>query len=78
MGKILFILLISIINIALEQDEPMNYIIGNIYLGDSNAGGNKEYLKSYNITAVVNCAVNFVSNLRDIKYIELNLIDEPY
>ena len=76
MRKILFILLISIINIILGQDDPMNYIIDNIYLGDSNAGGNEEYLKSYNITAVVNCAVDCISYFQDIKYIELNLIDE--
>ena len=76
MRKILFILLISIINIILGQDDPMNYIIDNIYLGDSNAGGDEEYLKSYNITAVVNCAVDCISYFQDIKYIELNLIDE--
>ena len=78
MRKILFILLISLINIILGQDDRMNYIIDNIYLGDSAAGGDEEYLKSYNITAVVNCAVDFVSYFEDIKYIELNLIDEPY
>ena len=76
MRKILIILLISIINIILGQDEPMNYIIDNIYLGDSVAGGDEEYLKSYNITAVVNCAVDFDSYFKDIKYIELKLYDD--
>ena len=48
--KKFLIIFITKLNILLgHEDDPMNYIIDNIYLGDSNAGGDEEYLKSYNI-----------------------------
>ena len=71
-----YILFVIIINSIIICDDPMNYIIDNIYLGDSVAAGDEEYLKQYNITAVVNCAQGIVSIYQDVKFIELNLYDE--
>ena len=53
----------------------MNYIIDNIYLGDRFAAADLENLKKNNITTVVNCAREVVSNYTDIRYIELSLED---
>ena len=53
----------------------MNYIIDNIYLGDTNAAGNETYLEENNITVVVNCASEYPSNYKKIKSLELNLED---
>ncbi len=55
----------------------MNYIIDNIYLGGVEAAEDEEFLKSYNISTVVNCAGEMVSNYTDLKFIELNLFDHP-
>ena len=74
MLKLYYIISLSILAFAIS-DDPMNYIIDNIYLGDSLAAGDEEYLKSYNILAVVNCAEDLTSNYKDLKFIELNLFD---
>ena len=55
--------------------DKMNYIIDNIYLGDMDAAADEEYLKSYNISTVVNCAEELVSNYTDLKFMELKLFD---
>ena len=61
--KILFyIIIIFIINLIICQDDPMNYIIDNIYLGDAQAASDEDYLKSYNITTVINCADDIYSS----------------
>ena len=70
--KIFLILILIIITI---EDDPMNYIIDNIYLGDSEAAADEEYLKQYNITTVVNCAEEIPSNYKDIKVLEIKLYD---
>ena len=69
-----YILFIIIINIII-CDDPMNYIIDNIYLGDNDAASDENYLKQYNITTVINCAEEIVSVYKDIKFLELNLYD---
>ena len=53
----------------------INYIIDNIYLGDTNAAGNETYLEENNITVVVNCASGYSSNYKRLKSLELNLKD---
>ena len=70
-----FISIIIICFIIGEDSDPMNYIIDNIYLGDRFAAANLENLKKNNITTVVNCAREVVSNYTDIRYIELSLED---
>ena len=78
MKNLLFIIIPFIIDIIICQEyEIMNYIIDNIYLGDSEAAANEEYLKEYNITAVVNCAEEIYSDYRDLKFIELRMYDIP-
>ncbi len=69
-----YILFIIIINIII-CDDPMNYIIDNIYLGGNDAASDENYLKQYNITTVINCAEEIVSVYKDIKLLELNLYD---
>ena len=73
--KILFYIIIFILNLIICQDDPMNYIIDNIYLGDSQAASNEEYLKSYNITTVINCAVDISSSYQDLRFLELRMYD---
>ena len=74
-----FILFILIISLIFCDDYRMNYIIDNIYLGNHEAASNEDYLKQYSITTVVNCAHqdDIVSDYKDIKFLELNLIDDP-
>ena len=76
MIKLLFALCISLI-IGQNQDS-MHYIIDNIYLGDSEAASNEDYLKKHNITAVVNCAIEHISNYKDLNFLELRLHDYEY
>ena len=76
MKKLLFALCISLI-IGQNQDS-MHYIIDNIYLGDSEAASNEDYLKKHNITAVVNCAIEHISNYKDLNFLELKLYDYEY
>ena len=82
MRKILFFLFLCIINIIFgtEEDEAdsMNYIIDNIYLGDIVAASNETFLKEYNISIVINCAIEFESNYKDLKALELKLYDSIY
>ena len=74
--KILFyIIIISIINLIICQDDPMNYMIDNIYLGDAEAASDEDYLKSYNITTVINCADDIHSSYKDLKFLELKIYD---
>ena len=76
MKKLLFVLCISLI---IGQDQnSMNYIIDNIYLGDSEAASNEKYLKKHNITAVVNCAIEYTSKYKDLNFLELKLDDYEY
>ena len=75
MKNLLFVLYFSLINLIITEDaDPMNYICDNIYLGDSVAAGNEEYLKQYNISVVVNCA-DVTSSYKNIKFLELSLYD---
>ena len=70
MKNLLFVLYFSLINLIITEDaDPMNYICDNIYLGDSVAAGNEEYLKQYNISVVVNCA-DVTSSYKNIKFLE--------
>ena len=58
----LIILFISIIPLILGQEEDsMNYILDNIYLGDVLAAENETYLKSFNISVVINCSYEHIS-----------------
>ena len=72
----LIILFISIITLILGQDEDsMHYILDNIYLGDVLAAENETYLKSFNISVVINCAYEHISEYEDLKAYELKLTD---
>ena len=74
--QLLFISFISIINLLFGQDEEsMHYILDNIYLGDVSAAENEDYLKSYNISLVINCAIDYISDYKDLKALELKLYD---
>ena len=66
------LILFFLINIIICD---MNYIIDNIYLGDSLAAANETFLKEYNITTVINCAQELVSEYQEIKFLELTLSD---
>ena len=44
MKNLFYITIILIINIIICDDDPMNYIIDNIYLGDAVAAGEKIFL----------------------------------
>ena len=74
MLKLYYIISLTILTFVIS-DDPMNYIIDNIYLGDSVAAADEDYLKDHNISAVVNCAEDLTSNYKDLKFIELNLFD---
>ena len=72
----LIILFISILNLSLGQEEDsMNYILDNLYLGDVLAAENETYLKSFNIYLVINCAYEHVSEYEDLKAYELKMTD---
>ena len=77
MRSLFYILLWLIINLISCEYLNMNYIIDNIYLGDSEAAADEEYLKQYNIKAVVNCAEDITSEYEDLKFLELKLYDTP-
>ena len=78
MKKFLIILIITKLNILLgQEDDPMNYIIDNLYLGDRIAAANETFLKEYNISIVINCAIQIISNYNDLKALELKLYDDP-
>ena len=71
-----YILLLIAIKIIICDDDPMNYIIDNIYLGGREAARDIEYLKQYNITTVINCAEEIESAYEDIKFLEIKLYDD--
>ena len=73
--KILLILSICLFNLI---NGDMNYICDNIFLGDSKAAGDEAFLKRNNITAVINCAREYISEYKEIKFIELDINDESY
>ena len=70
--------LFFIINNIVFCDDSMNYIIDNIYLGDIVAASNETFLKEFNISIVINCAIEFESIYTDIKALELKLYDSIY
>ena len=72
--KLFNIISISLLNFIFTDDN-MNYIIDNIYLGNSEAASNEEYLKEYNISTVINCAEDLTSVYKELKFMELNLYD---
>ena len=71
----LIILFISINLILGQEEDSMHYILDNIYLGDVLAAENETYLKSFNISVVINCAYEHISDYEDLKAYELNLTD---
>ena len=74
--QLLFISFLSLITLLLGQDEDsMHYILDNIYLGDVSAAENETFLKSFNISIVINCAYEWISDYQDLKFYELNLTD---
>ena len=74
--QLLIILFISIINLSFGQyEDSMHYILDNIYLGDVLAAENETYLKNYNISIVINCAYEYISEYEDLKAYEFNLTD---
>jgi len=76
MKKILNIFLIYIIKILfVENADPMNHIIDNIYLGDRYAASDEDYLKENNIFTAINCVYGLKSQYKDIKFMELNMHD---
>ena len=77
MKSLLYILILLIINLIICDDENMNFIMENIYLGDYVAASDEEYLKKFNITSVVNCAKEITSDYKDLKFLELKLMDDP-
>ena len=70
--KYFYLISIILLNYIATDDDIMNFIIDNIYLGDSTAASNEVYLKSFNIDTVVNCAEELVSEYKDLKFMELN------
>ena len=75
MKSLLYILILLIINLIICDDENMNLIIDNIYVGDVVAASDEEYLKQFNITKVVNCAEEITSDYKDLKFLELKIYD---
>ena len=74
--QILIILFISTITLLFGQEEDsMHYILDNLYLGDVLAAENETYLKSFNISIVINCAYEHISEYEDLKAYELKLTD---
>ena len=73
MKEILLIFLIFLVKLI---NARMDYICDNIYLGDKKAAGDEANLLKNNIKAVVNCAQGCVSEYNEIKFIELNLLDD--
>ena len=74
--QLLIILFISIITLSIGQEEDsMHYILDNLYLGDVTAAENETYLKSFNISVVINCAYEHVSEYEDLKAYELKMTD---
>ena len=74
--QLLIILFFSIIVLLSGQEEDsMHYILDNLYLGNVLAAENETYLKSFNISVVINCAYEHVSEYEDLKAYELNLTD---
>ena len=71
----LIILFISINLILGQEEDSMHYILDNIYLGDVLAAENETYLKSFNISVVINCAYEHISDYEALKAYELNLTD---
>ena len=71
----LIILFISINLVLGQEEDSMHYILDNIYLGDVLAAENETYLKSFNISVVINCAYEHISDYEDLKAYELNLTD---
>ena len=71
----LIVLFISITLILGQEEDSMHYILDNIYLGDVLAAENETYLKSFNISVVINCAYEHISEYQDLKAYELNLTD---
>ena len=74
MKSLLCILILLIINLIICD---MNLIVHNIYLGDSEAAADEEYLKQNKVKAVINCAEEITSDYKDIKFLELKLYDMP-
>ena len=70
MKKLIFFFLIN-----LFLCNNMDYIIDNIYLGDYIASINETLLKEYNITSVINCALELPSEYEEIRFLELQLDD---
>ena len=77
MKSLINILILLIINLIICDYEKMNFIMDNIYLGDIDAAADEEFLKQFNIKAVVNCAEEITSNYKDLKFLELKLYDIP-
>ena len=75
MFKIVYFILISLICFIITEDS-INYIIDNIYLGDSEAASDEEFLKHFNISTVINCAEELTSEYRDLNFLELQLSDD--
>ena len=74
--QILIIIYISTITLLFGQEEDsMHYILDNLYLGDVLAAENETYLKSFNISIVINCAYEHISEYEDLKAYELKLTD---
>ena len=74
--KYFYLISIILLNYIITDDDIMDYIVDNIYLGDSTAASDEEYLKSYNIDTVVNCAEELESKYKDLKFMELKLYDD--
>ena len=72
MKEILFIFQIYLFKLI---NAEMHYICDNIYLGNSFAARNESFLLENNIKAVVNCANEYTSEYKEIKFLELNLYD---
>ncbi len=74
--QLLIIQFISILTLFSGQEEDsMHYILDNIYLGDVLAAENETYLKSFNISVVINCSYEHISEYEDLKAYELKLTD---
>ena len=72
-----FLLLIKIQKVISINNNAMNHIYKNLYLGGHRAAENENLLKMYDIHTVINCAAELQNDYKDIISYDLNLYDMP-
>ena len=72
-----FLFLITITKVISINNNAMNHIYKNLYLGGHRAAENENLFKMYDIHTVINCASELQYNYKDIISYDLNLSDMP-